>query len=95
MKIAKVCDNIILFSLYAIAFFLPVSKGAIESFSILAIVAYLVKKFSALEDLPKSPLNLGIFAYLSVCVFSIFISANLAISSRTFFAKTLQDISWE
>jgi len=94
MKIAKVCDNIILFSLYAIAFFLPVSKGAIESFSILAIVAYLVKKFSALEDLPKSPLNLGIFAYLSVCVFSIFISANLAISSRTFFAKTLQDIAF-
>ena len=74
--------------------FLPVSKGAIESFSILAIVAYLVKKFSALEDLPKSPLNLGIFAYLAVCVFSMFFSANLAISSRTFFAKTLQNVAF-
>ncbi|MDO8748385.1 MAG: O-antigen ligase family protein [Candidatus Omnitrophota bacterium] len=94
MKTAKVCDNIILFSLYVIAFFLPVSKGAIESFSILAIVAYLVKKFSALEDLPKSPLNLGIFAYLSVCVFSIFFSANIGISSRTFFFKTLQNAAF-
>ncbi len=94
MKIAKVCDNIALFSIYAIAFFLPVSKGAIESFSILAIVVYLVKKFSALEDLPKSPLNFGIFAYLLVCVFSIFFSANMGISSRTFFAKTLQDVAF-
>src|SRR3989338_1567899 len=92
IKITKVCDYVILFSLYIIIFFFPVSKAIIESFSILAIVAYVIKKFVNFDDLPRSPLNFGIFAYLTVCVFSIFISSNSAISFRTFFAKTLQDI---
>ncbi len=92
MKITKACDNIILFSLYAIAFFLPISKGIIESFSILAIIAYLIKKFSAFKDFPKSPMNYAVFAYLAACVLSIAFSANLAISLRTLATKTLQDI---
>lgn len=94
IKAAKVCDCIILFSIYAIAFFLPISKAIIESFSALAIVSYLIKKFVKFDDLPKSALNPGIFSYLAVCVFSIFISSSLKISSRTFFSKTLQDIAF-
>src|SRR3989338_4508407 len=102
IKTVKVCDYIILFSIYAIAFFLPISKGIIESFSILAIIAYLTKKFLVVQEsmplraqvqhFPKSPLNWGILAYLLVCIFSIFSSSNTAISSRTLFSKILQDI---
>lgn len=94
IKITKLCDGVILFSIYAIAFFLPISKAIIESFSILAIVFYLLKKFVNLNGLPKTPLNFGIFTYLTVCAFSIFTSSNPAISSRTFFAKTLQNMAF-
>ena len=94
IKIINFCDKVILFSLFAVAFFLPISKAVIESLSITAIVFYLVKKFIAHEDISKTPLNGGIYAYLIVCVFSIFLSSNLKISARTFFAKTLQDIAF-
>lgn len=94
IKAAGVCDYIALFSIYAIAFFLPISKAIIESFSILTIVAYLAKKFLNSEKLPKARLNYGIFVYLIVCIFSIFSSSNAAISSRTLFGKTLQDIAF-
>lgn len=92
IKITKLCDGVILFSIYAIAFFLPISKAIIESFSIMAIVFYLLKKIINSDGLPETPLNIGIFTYLTVCILSIFASSNLAISSRTFLAKTLQDI---
>ena len=92
--ITKLCDSVILFSIYAIAFFLPISKAIIESFSILAITFYLLKKIINSDGLPETPLNFGIFTYLTACAFSIFTSSNPAISSRTFFAKTLQDIAF-
>lgn len=88
------CDKVTLFSLYAIAFFLPISKGIIESFSILAIFSYLLKKFVSFEDIPKTPINPPLFIYLFICIISIFISSNLKISARTFFAKTLQDAAF-
>lgn len=94
IKITKVCDNVILFSLYAIAFFLPISKAIIEGFSILAITSYLIKKLVSFEDIPKTPLNLPLFIYLFICIISISISSNLKISARTFFAKTLQDFAF-
>ncbi len=93
-KIAAVCDQACFLSLCAVALFLPVSKGAIESFSILAIVAYLIRKFIFFKDIAKTPINLTLFTYLSICVVSIFMSSNLKISARTFFAKTLQDVTF-
>lgn len=92
--IAIACDKICFFSLCVVAFFLPVSKGAIESFSIAAIVFYLIRKFISSENLPKSPVNINLFIYLLICVISIFMSSNLKISARTFFAKTIQDIAF-
>lgn len=93
-RLVKVFDNISIFSLYLIIFFLPISKAIIESLSILAIVSFLIKKFIEFEDIPRTPLNLAIYTYLVICVFSIFISSNLKISARTFFAKTLEDIAF-
>lgn len=54
IRTAKTCDYIALFSIYAIAFFLPISKGIIESFSILAIFSYLTKKFLNVETASSS-----------------------------------------
>ena len=67
--------------------FLPVSKGVIESFSIAAIVFYLIRKFISFEDIVKTPVNLTLFLYLFVCVVSIFMSSNFKISARTFLPK--------
>lgn len=94
IKAGKACDYIALLSIYAIAFFLPISKAIIESLSILAIIAYLAKKFLNSENLPKARLNYGILTYLIVCIFSIFLSSNASISSRTLFGKTLQNIAF-
>ena len=94
IKITKLCDSVILFSIYAIAFFLPISKAIIESFSIMAITFFLLKKIINSDGLPKTPLNFWIFIYLTVCAFSIFTSSNPAISSRTFFTKALQDMAF-
>lgn len=91
---AVICDQICFYSLCVVAFFLPVSKGAIESFSIAAIVFYLIRKFILSETPAKTPINVILFIYLSICVISIFMSSNLKISARTFFAKTLQDIAF-
>ena len=91
-KIASICDQVCFFSLCVVAFFLPASKGAIESFSIAAIVFYLARKFISFEDITKTPVNITLFLYLFVCIVSIFMSSNLKISARTFFAKTLQDV---
>lgn len=93
-KIINFCDNAILCSLYAIAFFLPISKAIIESLSILAIIFYLIKKFLGFDDIIKTPINRGIYIYLAICILSIFLSSNLKISARTFFSKTLQDIGF-
>lgn len=93
-KIANICDQTCFFCLCVVALFLPVSKGAIESFSIAAIVFYLVRKFISFEDIAKTPVNLTLFLYLFVCIVSIFMSSNLKISARTFFAKTIQDVSF-
>lgn len=91
-KIINICDKIILLSIYAIAFFLPISKAIIESFSYLAIACFLIKKFIQKDDIPRSPLNLLIILYVIICFFSIFISSNHIISLRSFLGKIMQDV---
>ena len=92
IRVAGVCDTIAFISLCAIAFFLPISKAIIESFSVLAISAYLTRKFVTRDTISHASLNCGIFAYTIVCVVSISFSSNFIVSIKTFFFKTLQDI---
>jgi len=91
-KIINILEKIILCSLYAIAYFFPISKAIIEILSSLAIVCYITKKIIQREGIPKSRLNLAIFVYLVYCFFSIFMSSNPKISARTFVGKSIQDI---
>ena len=80
--------------LCVVALFLPVSKALLKVSSIAAIVFYFVRKFISSENAPKTPMNVVLFIYLSICFISIFMSSNLKISARTFFAKTLQDVTF-
>ena len=91
IKIVNRCDKIILASLYGIAYFLPISKGIIECLSILAIVFFVFKKVVQRKGISFTYLNFGIFAYLAICLLSVFLSSNVKISSRTFTCKILQD----
>lgn len=93
IKIINICDKIVLFSLYAVAFFLPISKAIIESFICIAIVFYLIKKFIQREDIAKTDINLAIIVYLAICAVSIFISSNPQISTRAIFGKVLQRLA--
>ncbi len=89
-KVVDVLDTVILFSLYALAYFLPISKAIIGIAGYIAIGCYIIKKIIKCEGLPRTRLNLLIFIYFVVCFISIFISVNYQISLRTFLAKVLQ-----
>jgi putative inorganic carbon (HCO3(-)) transporter len=81
-----------LFSLYAIAYFLPISKAIIESFTILAIVSFIIKKILQRQGLPRTQLNYAIFIYIAVCLVSVFMSTNFKISITNFVNKLLENI---
>ncbi|MDD4894832.1 MAG: O-antigen ligase family protein [Candidatus Omnitrophica bacterium] len=92
-KIVNILDKIILFSLYAFAYFFPISKAIIGIASYLAIGCFILKKIIQYEESPKTYLNLAIFIYLVVCFISIFLSSNFQISSRAFLSKVLQRVA--
>ncbi len=91
IKPVVICDRIALFSVCAIAFFLPISKGIIEALSISAVLCFLIKRLIMRDWRIKTPVAFGVFAYVLVCFISIFISSNLQLSARTFCCKILQD----
>ncbi|MBN1913012.1 MAG: O-antigen ligase family protein [Candidatus Omnitrophica bacterium] len=92
--LAGILDQAVLYLLYAIAFFLPISKGIIETCSILAILFYFTKKILKRQSLPDTFLSPVIYVYLIVCLYSVFLSCNPAISARTFFNKLLQNAAF-
>lgn len=92
-KLTRICDKVILFSIYGIAFYLPISKAIIEGFSALAILFFLIKKILLRQGIVKTRLNLAILVYVIVCFISIFISTNSQISFRSFLGKILQQVA--
>ncbi|MFA5410283.1 MAG: O-antigen ligase family protein [Candidatus Omnitrophota bacterium] len=93
-KLINFCDKTALFSLYGVAYFLPISKAIIEILIYLSIAAFLVKKILQRQFLPKTKINLAVFSYIIICFFSIFISSNPKISTRAFLGKVLQDLTF-
>lgn len=91
-KIIDSLDKIALLSVYVVAFFFPISKAIIEIAATLAIVCYLLKKILQREGFQRTPFNIAVFIYLSVCFFSIFISVHQKVSIRIFTGKVLQEI---
>jgi len=88
-KILNLCDQVCLFSLFGIAFFLPISKAIIEIFIYLAIFSFLVKLLISKKALPKTPINIAVFIYVLICFLSIFVSSRYQVSIRTFLGKVL------
>ena len=88
-KIIGVCDKICLYSLFAIAFFLPISKATIEIFIYLSIFCFLVKLVLSKKSIPRTPINIAVFIYLVICFLSIFVSTRYQVSTRTFLGKVL------
>lgn len=99
MKINKVkttafCDNIIFFSVCAVAFFLPISKAIIGTFIYISIFFWLIKKITN-RSLPEAtPINLAVIIYLLFCLFSVFVSSNPKISWGSFLGKVLQNTAF-
>ncbi len=92
-KIVNICDKIIIFSIYAVVFFLPISKAIIETFSCIAIVFFIIKKLIERKNIAEnSYINLAIITYAIICFLSIFISSNPAISLRSFLGKIMQNV---
>ncbi|MFH0762960.1 MAG: O-antigen ligase family protein [Candidatus Omnitrophota bacterium] len=93
-KLIKYCNRVTEFSLYALAFYVPVSTALIESFAGLAITAWLVKKIASGEGmsslLRNNFLSLPVLFYVLICIVSSFFSSNPAISFRHFVFKTLE-----
>jgi len=93
IKIINICDRIILFSIYAVVLFLPISKGIIETFSYIAISFFIIKKCIERKDIAIGRyLDLTIIIYVVICLFSVFISINPKISIRSFLGKVMQDV---
>lgn len=92
IKLVKICDNMSLFALCAIAYLLPISKALLTSFSGLAVLGFLIKKITLRQGIPLLNGNATVIAYFIVCFSSIFTSLNQGISVTKFFGKTLLDV---
>ena len=83
---AKICDHIAEYCIYGLIVALPVSNAAIEVFSALAIVAFLIKKV-LVPDLSLFKLNR--FAWASLLLFTFFMALSL-LNSGPYLEKSLR-----
>jgi putative inorganic carbon (HCO3(-)) transporter len=90
-RVLLYCDRIIEYSLYAMAFFIPISKAIIEITCGIAIVAFLAKKIIE-GRAPSTPLNLPLAAFVLFCAFSVAGSDSFNTSLRNFFGRIIQDV---
>lgn len=93
-KIINYCNRVIEISIYAVIFFMPISKALIESFLGLMMFAWVIKKIigkaKPAEILYPNYLNIPILLYILVCAVSSFLSTNPSISFKHLFSKTLE-----
>lgn len=93
-KALNFCNRVIEISLYALAFYIPIATGLIESFAGLAIFAWIIKKIIARrlsrELLPQSVLKIPILLYFIACFISALFSSNRQISFTHLALKNLE-----
>lgn len=82
-----VCDKVMEYSLYLMAFYLPISKALIEIALIAAILAFSVKKIITKQFLPSTALNNYLFLYILICGISLIFSTNFPLSFKALFLK--------
>jgi putative inorganic carbon (hco3(-)) transporter len=100
-KLSDWCERSVVYSFYALIYFLPISTALVEIFSTIIIVAYLVKRgvvFSRTKSILKSfqpepsPLNLPIGIFFLVNFFSSVFSQYPAVSCKGLIFKLIQEI---
>ncbi|MFH0935362.1 MAG: O-antigen ligase family protein [Candidatus Omnitrophota bacterium] len=93
-RIVKYCDRVTRFSLYGMAFYIPISTALIESFAGLAIAAWLLKKVLSGGGVKKifsgNVLALPVLIYLLVCFVSSVFSSSPWLSFRHLIFKTIE-----
>lgn len=90
-KLILYCDKIMEYSLYLMAFFLPISKAIIEITSSIAIVAFFVKK-AVQEKMPSTYLNVPLCAFVIVSGLSLIGTDSLMTALRNYVSKLMQQV---
>jgi len=85
------CNKTMEFSLYTMAFFLPISKAIIEITSGIAIIAFLTKKIIQ-RQFPHTFINAPLFAFIIVSGLSIPGTDSLYTSLRNFLCKLIEQV---
>lgn len=85
------CDKTMEYSLYLMAFFLPISKAIIEITATLAIAAFLVKKLTQ-KKFVHTYLNSALFTFVGISAISIIGTSSLYTSLRNFFFKLIEQV---
>lgn len=91
-RVISTCDKIMEYALYAIVFYLPISKAIIEICASLVIGAFLVKSIIRKKFIPHTFLDVPLLLYLLIAFFSVIFSSNIVISLRSFFFKLLENV---
>ncbi len=87
-----ICEKSIEYLLYALMFFLPVSKSMIEVCATLAIIAWFIKKINNFER-PKISAGVPLLFFVAICALTATLTTdNLQLSLRTLSRKTLEYI---
>lgn len=87
-----VCDKVMEYALYLMAFYLPISKAIIEIALILAIAAFCIKKIITRQFLPPTALNNYLFLYILICGISMIFSTSFPLSFKALFLKLGKNI---
>ncbi|MFH1202721.1 MAG: O-antigen ligase family protein [Candidatus Omnitrophota bacterium] len=82
-----ILDRVMEYSLYSLAYFLPISNALIEIFATIAIFAFLLKKVIIRKFTFDTFLDKPLLIYVVICGISVIFSTNFAISIRTFILK--------
>lgn len=95
-KLIHFCDKTIEICLYVLIFCLPFSRAIIEICATTAIVMWVIKRLLGYRTnglwriFPSTYLNLPLFSFMLICIFSVIISSYFVLSLRAFIWKTAE-----
>ncbi len=78
-KSIRILDKILEYSLYGLAFFIPVSIALTETCTITAIVTFLLKKILSLKLKPRPERDSTFFSYTNIALLLFFVSCALSL----------------
>lgn len=95
-KIVSVCDKTIEWCLYLLIFCLPFSKAGVSIFTVLGIIAWIIKRIAGFRAdglkglIPASSLNKALAVFIIFNIISVVFSVDFSLSLESFFTKTIK-----